>query len=586
MNDRVAVAAPHSPWPVDDIVAVRGKLEELAREGRFDEAIVMMLDLVVRVRDDNTALQVRLHNALRQLFGRRSEKVTADQLRLLFEQLGDEAPEGAARIAAEAKPAADDDTPASDSSNGDSGAGESQSDSPDAQSDTQATVPQPGQPPRKLRRRKGRSPLPAHLPREKEYFHVTGADRICDDCGDEKPTIGWETSGYLEFVPAQLKVIEQHREKVACANCDEPGIVTAANEKVMPHGLPGPRLLGQVVINKFDFSQPLYRQSDIFEQSGVRIPDSTLGDWSAFTLDVVAPIAELIGDVALSAFCINLDDTKFRVLDRKHPKGVKRGHLWGVVADQRYVYMRYAPDWKAEHPAKLLRDFKGFMQVDGYKGYLSATGPPDDRQPLVPDDRRLGCGMHIRRNFEQAAEGGDARGAVALAYFCKLYDIERSCKEDGLSPGQRLQRRQEFSVPVLGELYQWIDDLHPTLVPGTPLHKATRYARNQREYFERCFTDGRFEIDNGAIERQFRRPKLGEKNFLFAGSEKGARRLAVAYSLLGTCRLNGVNPTEYLPDVLVKLQGGWLKSRLHELLPDQWQAAREREREAALAEAS
>ena len=579
----MAVAVPHSPWPVDDIVAVRNKLEQLAREQRFDEAIAMMLDLVVRVRDDNTALRVRLHDALRQLYGRRTEKVSADQLSLLFKLLNDDVPEAAAQIAAEAQPGDADDSDASEDASGDAAAGSNDdSGRPDASSsDSQATVPQPERPPRKLRARKGRSPLPEHLPREPQRFRVTGADRICAICGEEKQTIGWETSRYLEFVPAQLKVIEQHREKVGCRKCDDPGIVAAANEKVMPHGLPGPRLLGQVVINKFDFSQPLYRQSDIFKQSGVRIPDSTLGDWAAFALDVIAPVSDLIGDRALSADYINLDDTGFRVLDRQHPKGVKRGRLWGVVADQKYVYLRYAPNWKVEHPAELLRDFKGFIQVDAYKGYASTTGPPEDRHFVVPEERRLGCGMHIRRGFEQATDNGDARAAVALAYFRKLYDIERSCKEDGLSADERHERRQQHSLPILAELYQWIDDLHPTLVPGTPLHKATRYARRQRTYFERCFTDGRFEIDNGAIEREFRKPKLGEKNFLFAGSEQGARRLAVAYTVLGTCRLHGVDPAEYLPDVIVKLQGGWLKSRLHELLPDQWQAARDRERQAS-----
>jgi transposase len=288
MTGRVAVAVPHSPWPVDDIVAVRTKLEELAREERYDDAIALMLDLLVRVRDDNTALKVRLHNALRQLYGRRSEKVGADQLSLLFEQLGEDAPDGASQIVEEAKQGTADDSAASETT-----------DSEGAAPNTEETVQQPDQSPRSLRRREGRSSLPSHLPREQEHSRVTGSDRICDDCGEEKQTIGWEISEYLEFVPAHLKVIQQHREKVACSNCDEPGIVTAPNEKVMPYGLPGPRLLGQVVISKFDFSQPLYRQSDIFEQSGVRIPDSTLGDWNAFTLDVLEPIAHLIGERAL-----------------------------------------------------------------------------------------------------------------------------------------------------------------------------------------------------------------------------------------------------------------------------------------------
>lgn len=572
----MAMALPFSPWPVDDIVAVRGKLEELAQEGRFDDAIAMMLDLVVRVRDDNTALQVRLHNALRQLYGRRSEKIDSSQLLLLFEQLGQEVPESAGKIIDELKKdaeagEADDTEGGRDDEGASSGNGEPE------------TVAKPSQQPRSLRPRNGRSPFPPHLPRERDVIKVADKLRGCVTCGKEKQTIGYEVSEYLEFVPAQIKVIEQHREKIGCVTdtCPDPGIVIADNPKVMPYGRPGPRLLGHVVTSKFDHSQPLYRQSDIFQQSGIHIPDSTLGDWNAFALDVMRPIAMLIGQVALSSSYINLDDTGFRVLDKKHPKGVKRGHLWGVVADQRYVYLHYSPDWKAEHPAELLRNFKGFIQVDAYRGYNVETGPPDDPHLVVPEDRRLGCAMHVRRPFEQAADGGDARGAIAVAYFRKLYDIERACKEEGLSPDDRLQRRQEQSIPILRDLYDWIDLIHPTLVPGTPLYKATTYARGQRPYLERCFTDGRFEIDNGAIERQFRRPKLGEKNFLFAGSDEGARRLAIGYTVVQTCLLNGVNPEEYIADVLVKLQGGWLKSRLHELLPDQWLAARQRERAAA-----
>ena len=569
----MADALPFSPWPLDDIVAVRGKLEELAAHGRTQELIELVLGLIVRVRDDNTALQVRLHNLLRQLYGRRSEKVDASQLLLLFGQLGQQVPESAAAIMDELRQGA---------ANGGSDDGGQSSDN----GNTQPTVPQPDQQPRPAGGHKGRSVLPPDMPRDKQVYRVPEDQRTCANCGDQKKTIGYETSEYLEFVPAQLRVIEQQREKVACPKCDEPGIVVAANEKVMPHGRPGPRLLAYVVASKHDHSQPLYRQSDIFQQAGIRISDSTLGDWNAFALDVLRPIAELIGQLALSSFYINLDDTGFRVLDPKHPKGVKRGHLWGIVADQKYVSVHYSPDWKARHPAELLRDFKGFVQVDGYRGYDTETGPPEDRHLVVPEDQRLGCSMHVRRPFEQAADGGDARGAVAVAYFRKIYDVERACKEQKLEPDGRLQRRQEISIPVLGEFYQWVDQIHPTLVPGTPLYKATHYAQSQRVYVERCFTDGRFEIDNGAIERQFRRPKLGEKNFLFAGSDKGAERLAVAYTLLGTCRLCGVNPLDYLADVIIKLQGGWLKSRLYELLPDQWQAARERERTAAVASAA
>src|SRR5690606_11362424 len=158
----------------------------------------------------------------------------------------------------------------------------------------------------------------------------------------------------------------------------------------------------------------------------------------------------------------------------------------------------------------------GFVQGDGYAGYSRALGPPGKEAPLVPEERRLGCGMHIRRKFEQAADGGDARAAIALAYFRKLYDIERTCKERDATPEERKAIRDECSLPVLDELYRWLEQIKPQLVPGSRLHQAATYASNQRQYFERCFSDGRFELDNGEAERQIRPLKLGEKNYLFA----------------------------------------------------------------------
>jgi hypothetical protein len=139
---------------------------------------------------------------------------------------------------------------------------------------------------------------------------------------------------------------------------------------------------------------------------------------------------------------------------------------------------------------------------------------------------------------------------------------------------QRLARRQQESVPIVAELYDWVSEIKPNLVPKTPIYKACEYALEQREYFERCFTDGRFEIDNGEIERQFRVIKLGQKNFLFAGNDAGAERLAIAYTILANCTKHGVNPTEYLADVLDKIQNGWPNSRIDELLPHNWAASR------------
>jgi hypothetical protein len=181
---------------------------------------------------------------------------------------------------------------------------------------------------------------------------------------------------------------------------------------------------------------------------------------------------------------------------------------------------------------------------------------------IVPEERRLGCGMHIRRNFEKLVKAGDARGAVVLGYFKGIYRVEAGCKDEGLSPEQRHERRQEVSLPIVDDMYRWIHEMHASAVPNTPLYKATHYAINQEKAWRRCFTDGRFEIDNGEVERQIRRIAVGRKNYLFAGSDKGAERLAVGYTVFGSCRMHGVNSLQWATDVIGKLQAGWPRSRL------------------------
>ena len=521
-----------------DLDDVRSKLTELAAAGRVDELIELVIALLGSAQSSNTALTSRLQNALRALYGRKSEKFTADQLSLLFAELGNEAPD-AARTIAEAP----------------------------------GDVPQPDKPPPPPRAKRGRAALPANLPREPRDILVPAGERACAQCGVEKRGIGFITSEILEFVPAHFKIIEERREKLACEACGN-GVVVADSEKVMDGGRPGPALLAHIVVSKFQDSLPLYRQCQIYERAGVSIAQSTIGDWTAFAIEVLEPIATRITARVLSSFVIGADDTGLRVLDRDDPRGVKKGHIWGYVGDCKLVAFDYTKDWKADGPAKFLRRFRGFMQGDGYAGFDQALKPDveddGDDAPVVPENRRLGCGMHIRRKFEAAAQAGDARGAIAVAYFKKLYDIERACKDDAVSADARLARREELSMPILGELFAWISTIHPKLVPGTLLHKATRYATNQELFFRRCFDDGRFEIDNGEVERQLRRIALGRKNYLFAGSDAGADRIATASTILGSAHMNGIDPLAYVTDVIAKLQAGWPMARIDELLPDVW----------------
>ncbi|WP_437275449.1 IS66 family transposase [Sorangium sp. So ce375] len=525
-----------------DLADVRRKLEQLAAAGQIPELIELVLGLLVQLRDKNTALSARLASALRDLYGRKSQQVSTEQLMLMFAELGAEAPPGAAgsELGADAPPQPE-----------------------------QGLVPQPPEPPKPPRGRGGRAPLPEHLPRETRVVPVPEAERTCPQCGAEKKCIGHRTSEVLEFIPAQFKIIEEQREKLACPRCPEQGVTTADSEKVMDRGRPGPGLLASILVEKFEDAMPLYRQSQQYARFGVSLSPSTLGDWSAFALDVLAPVAERIEERVLGSFYLCADDTGMRVLDRDHPAGVKRGHIWAFVGTGLVAFL-YAPDWKAKHPAALLQGFTGYLQGDGYAGYGAMLRGGEGGEMIVPEERRLGCGMHIRAKFEKAAKGGDTRAAVALSYFKAIYRIEAACKEEALSTEARLTRRQERSLPAVDELYQWIHELHLRLVPGTPLCIATQYAINQEAAWRRCFTDGRFEIDNGEVERQLRRVALGRKNYLFAGSDKGAERLAIGYTIFGSCRMHGVNPLAWATDVIGKLQAGWPRGRLDELLPDAW----------------
>jgi transposase len=225
-----------TPRSVAELDDVRRKLEQLASEGRVAELIELVIALLSEMRDANTALSVRLHNALRALYGRKSQKISSEQLSLLFDALGLQVPPEAA------KPAED---PAS----------------AEAAAEPDGALAQPPPPPLPSRGRGGRAPLPNELPRESKVVPVAEAERVCESCGAIKKCIGYRTSEILEFVPAHFKVIEEKREKLVCPSCPDQGVTTAASDKVMDRGRPGPGLLAHILVQKFQDAMPLYRQA-------------------------------------------------------------------------------------------------------------------------------------------------------------------------------------------------------------------------------------------------------------------------------------------------------------------------------------
>lgn len=405
-----------------------------------------------------------------------------------------------------------------------------------------------------------RRPLPAHLPRE-SVVHAPAA--ACPSCGGALRAIGEDVSEMLDYVPAHWKVIRHVRPKCACDACQR--IVQAdAPSRPIPRGMAAPGLLAHVLVAKYCDSLPLHRQSEIYARDGVEIERSTLADWVGGSAALLAPLIERLGAYVMSATKLHADDTPVPVLSPG--KGQTRtGRLWTYVRDDRpagsktppAVFFQYTPDRKGEHPRQHLNDFAGTLQADGYAGFhhLYETGRI----------REAACWAHVRRKFfdiHQANQSPIAK--AALDRIAALYAIEKDIR--GQPPEVRQQHRQSRAGPLLIEFKDWLTATLGALSVKSELAAAIRYATTRWPALTRYRDDGSLEIDNNAAERALRVVALGRKNYLFCGSDAGGERAAAIYSLMGTAKLNGLNPEAYLRDVIGRI-ADHPANRLDELLP-------------------
>jgi transposase len=514
---------------------VRKELHKMLDEGRKDAALDLVFGLLDKVLKDNRHLETRVAQLLKRVYGRSSERIDPDQLKLAFEQL--RAEEAAAN-----------------------GTGGPEPD-PNAQV---ANDPEqePSKPPKPRKPRVGgRRSLPAHLEREQIRL-VPTLEQVQGKGVMHK--VGEQSSEVLDYVPARFIVLHYIRETWSNAAGE---IVTApVPNKMIEKGIPGPGLLTQVVLSKYRDHCPLARQTRIYGRSGVTLSKNTLVDWVRVVAFFLQSLAVRIYQKAMDAHVLQVDDTHLQVLDRSCVNNSKRGHLWALVGDHKWVAYKYTQDWTAQSAEAFLGTRIGWMQVDGYAGY----------QCILDKGLALGvgCFMHARRYFVKAFEADDLRAALPLEMIRKLYRIERESKEAADSPQQRHQRRQQHSVPILDQMETWIQQQRATEPPSSYLGKALTYAHNHWDLLRVVTCDGALELDNGDVERAMRGPAMGRRNWLFAGSDEGAERAAIILTLLETAARQGVDLQQYLHDVLVKIAAGWPQSRLDELLPEPWAAAR------------
>lgn len=346
-------------------------------------------------------------------------------------------------------------------------------------------------------------------------------------------------------------------------------IAAPAPVRPLPKCIAAPSLLAQLLIDKYADHIPVFRQAKRFERSGVTLPYNTILDWVGKTIDLLEVLYEALKKEVLASSYIHADETGLKVLCEKLTKKSKKIHdgwLWCYNNSvQKLVFFNYQHGRSEKHTEGILKDFRGILQTDGWQVYEGVAAKQKDITQIC-------CLAHARRKFNDAKPYDTELAEYALTKFHHLYEIERNCKQQGLSYDEITKVRQDEAVPILNELHQWMLEQYKTLLPSAHITVAINYALERWDRLCYYTKDGMLNPDNNPVERSIRPIAIGRKNYLFAGSQRGAERLAMIYSLIGTCIMNNVNPYDWLRDVIERINEHPI-NRISDLLPHRWQPA-------------
>jgi transposase len=399
----------------------------------------------------------------------------------------------------------------------------------------------------------GRNPLPEHLHREVIVIEpkedITGAVKI-----------GQEVSEVLEIQEQKLFVKHYIRPKYLLKTPEQTlFLIAAPPAQPIAKCIAGPGLLAQVVIDKYADHLPLYRQMQRFERVGMSLPYATITDWIKQVCELIAPLYEAHKRQLLATHYLHADETGIKVLDKEKKGASHKGFFWVYHNSlEKIVLFDYQPGRGGEHPTGMLKDFSGYLQADGYGVYDHLDGQHGITL--------MNCLAHGRREFDEAKNNDKARAEYALGQIQQLYAIERDCTEKKLNFDQIKEERQLKAAPILEHMKGWLMDSYSQVLPKSTIGKAIAYNLKRWDRLSIYITDGRLKIDNNPVENAIRGAVIGRKNYLFAGSHEAASRTAMLYSLVGTCKMHGINPFDWLKDLLIRISDHHI-NRIEELLP-------------------
>ena len=422
---------------------------------------------------------------------------------------------------------------------------------------------------RPKRSRAGRQPLPAHLPRI-EHRHEPESC-TCGQCGQDLIKIGEDVSEQLDVEPAKFFVHRHIRPQYACRACET---IKAAPipPAVIDGGLAAVGLLTWVMISKFLDHLPLYRLEQIAARDGVNLSRSTLADWVGHLGVALQPLADRLVWHLLQRDSLHADETPVPQLDPGSGK-TKKAYLWAYRSNDlqpgpKIIVFDYQAGRNGRHAGQFLQDWQGHLLVDDYGGYkplfAAARAHPETQRPIEPCVE-LACWAHARRKFFDLFQASQSLIAQeALTRIAALYAVEAEGRE--LAPDERQRLRAEKSLPALASLHDWLQQTRLRTAPNSATARAIDYSLKRWAALTRYAQTGDLPMDNNPIENSIRPIALGKKNWLFAGSERAGKRAAVIQTLLGTAKLNGLDPSAWLKDTLEKLPA-WPNRRIDELLP-------------------